>query len=124
PMRTDKPALLVKRDRQRAVPCANLQHRILPFISRSNKVKERFTVSLPLIVWFRCHIFDFKNTVSLVCYHTFALNSIIVQHIHCPSVKISVYHILLFVGQQQQRKKLLFVLLDFFDCHSNTLTKL
>src|SRR5699024_950084 len=117
-VRTDKPALLVKRDRQRAVPCANLQHRILPFISRSNKVKERFTVSLPLVAWFRCNILHFKNTVSLVCYHTFTLDSIIVQNIHCPSVKIPVYHILLFVGQQQQRKKSFFVLLDFFDCHS------
>ena len=47
--------------------------------------------------WFGCNIFDFKNAVPLVCYHTFTLNSIIVQNIHCPSIKIPVYHIFLLV---------------------------
>ena len=37
-MRTNKSTLLIKRNCQRTIPCANLQYRILPFVCRSNEV--------------------------------------------------------------------------------------
>ncbi len=60
-----------------------------------------------------CYIFDFKDTVTLVSYNTFALDAVIIKHIHRTLIDIAVDHILLFVSKQQQRKKLLFVFFDF-----------
>ena len=122
-MRTNKSAPLIKWDCQRTISCANLQDRIFLFIGCSNKVDERFTVPLSLISWLDSKIFNFKDTVPFVSDYTFTLNSIIIQNIHRSSIKIPVYHILLFVCQQQQRKKLFFVFLNFFYFHINTRSK-
>src|SRR5699024_2139084 len=116
-VRTGESALLIKRDRQRAVPCADLQDGIPPLIGRGNKVEHRLSVPLAPPFRRRCNVLDLKDTAALVVHHTVALASLIAQYLQGPSVQRPVDHVLLLIPRQQQRKVLFFVLPHSSDLH-------
>ena len=100
-VRANKSTFFIERTGHWTISCANLQYRILLSIFFRNKINERLTVTLTLIVWIRCNVFNFKNAFPFVGYNTFAFNPMIVLYIHRSSINVSVYHVFLFVSQQQ-----------------------
>ena len=46
-------------------------------------------------------VLQLQDAVSLVGHHALGLDAAVLQHIHGPTLQISVHHVLLLIGQQQ-----------------------
>ena len=65
------------------------------------KTDHRFPIAFPLAVRYCGNIFNLKDTSSFVRYDAHAFHPVIIQNIHAASVQIAIYHIFLFICQQQ-----------------------
>ena len=116
-MRISKSALLIKRHGQRAVAGAHLQKGIVSRILAHKEVDQRFAVALSLRLRFHGEVLELQNPAALVSDDAFCFHAAVLQHIHGAPLQIAVDHVLLLVCQQQKRKELLFIFMDFSNIH-------
>ena len=116
-VRAHKPALFIKRDRQRAVSRADLQDGVLLAVSIGKEINHRFSVTLPLMLRYIRNILDFKHAVPLVGDDALAFHAVIHEQIHPAAVKIAIDHVLLLVRKQKQIEICFFAARNLYDLH-------